>query len=260
MQVKDLLDLLSSKFPLEDADTWDNPGMSVGDPLAQVEHVACALDVTPANIQAAHELGCNVLVTHHPIYRQAPGVYTPQIESSSLSGVCTYLAAKFNLSIISMHTNLDKSSYAMSYLANLLCFKWTGRLEEPHGFGALMDVCGYTYKDLAAHCALKLNTQPTIWAPHFDLNSSVSRAVYCSGSTGDLGELAIAQRLDCIICGECGYHKCLELSEAGVGVILLGHDASELPFAHLLADTISEASPDICITVLDEPRRWQTLA
>lgn len=59
-----------------------------------------------------------------------------------------------------------------------------------------------------------------------------------------------------MIAGEAGYHRLLELSEAGVAVILLGHDASELPFAGLLAKTLSLGAPDTRIITLDESLRW----
>lgn len=260
MKVQDVLDILCKAFPLEDAEDFDNSGMSVGDPNDDVCAIATALDVTPTTIRAAHDLGCNVLVTHHPIFLQAPQKYSPSIQSSSLSGSCTWLAARLGVSVISMHTNLDKSSIAMSYLAELLGFEWQGRLEEPHGFGALMDAQGTSFDELAKRCADVFSCQPILWEPASSSTLDIHRMVFCSGSTGDLGELAIAQQLDCIICGECGYHKCLELNEAGIGVILLGHDASEVPFAQLLSNIISEAAPNSCIHVLEEPRRWRVLA
>lgn len=260
MKVQDVLDILCEAFPLEDADSWDNPGLSVGNPADEVTAIATALDVTPTNIKKASEIGCNLLVTHHPIFIQAPQKYSPQIATSSLSGECVWLAAHLGVSVISMHTNLDKSSKSMSFLADLLGFEWVGRLEDPNGFGAIMNAGGLSYDELAGHCAKVFSTQPTIWKPQVDSSSTLTRVVYCSGSTGDLGEIAIANNLDCIICGECGYHKCLELNEAGIGVILLGHDASEVTFAQLLANIIQEAASNSCIHVLEEPRRWRVLA
>lgn len=265
MKVKELLDSLSQMFPLGDAESWDNPGLCVGDPNSEVKGVACALDVTPTNIRAAYESGCNVLVTHHPVYIEAPNPITPEISTSSLAGTCIWLAAKHEVSIISMHTNLDVSDSAMDLIADLLGTKRTGRLEEPHGYGSLFSYSSYNLQEIARTCAKAFQTQPIIWdseaaipykEPHQNASSSV---VFCSGSVGDCPQEAIQAQIRCIICGECGYHKALELNEAGIDVIILGHDASEKPFAELLADCINQVSPEICIKVLNEPRRWQAL-
>lgn len=260
MKVSEFLESLSLQFPLQDAEEWDNPGLSVGDPNAEINAVVCALDVTPSALRAAHDLGCNLLLTHHPVFIQEPNPISPEISTSSLAGTCIWLAAALGVNIISMHTNLDVSERAMNYLASMLGYQRLGRLEEPHGFGALLDVPEYEVMSLVKQCAQVFLTQPIVWDSGKPLNSQSAKVVLCSGSVGDCASESLHTDVRCIICGECGYHKCLELNEAGIDVIILGHDASEKPFAKLLADCASEISPDICIKVLDEPRRWQALA
>lgn len=255
MKVIELLDYLDEKIPLSYADSWDNPGMSVGNPDAEVCGIATALDVTPETIQGALGLGANVLVTHHPIFLEAPNPVTPTIRTSSMAGVCTWMAAHNNLSIISMHTNLDKSTLAQRYLASVLGFDYEGSLEDEPGFGAIMKTGGIELAKLAKQCAHILESQPTVWG--LAENRYINRLVYCSGSCGDLGALAIQKGIECVICGECGYHKLLEMNDAGVAAIILGHDTSEKPFAHLLAEVLKQSTTDICIQVLDEPKRWK---
>lgn len=258
MKVKEVLAYLDSVFPLASADDFDNPGLVVGDPEAEVIKVATALDVSPQTIKDAVAAGANLLVAHHPIYLEAPNPVTPAIASSSFAGECLWLAANNNLSIISMHTNLDMSDRAQQYLADLLGFTYVGHLEEPAGYGAVMGCEPMSLEELAKHCAKVFDTQAIAWGLGSD--KPIQNLVYCSGSTGDLGKLAINKGLDCVICGENGYHRLLELDEAGVKVVVLGHDASEKPFAKLLADILSDVVTDSCITVLDEPRRWQAFA
>lgn len=254
MIVKDVIEVINSAFPFEDAEDWDHPGLSVGNPQAQVSGIACALDQTPATIKRAHEQGANVLVTHHPLFINPPDTLTPQVDCSSMAGSAMWWAAHLDVSLIAAHTNLDKSDAAMDFLADGLGLSRTGRLEEPYGFGAMCQGNAVTSAELLERCKQFHGGTPIYWPGSKDCFESI---VICSGSTGDCAQEAISQHIDCIICGECGYHKLLDLNEAGVGVILLGHDCSERPFASLLANTLKQSLSDICIEVLTEPQRWQ---
>ena len=64
---------------------------------------------------------------------------------------------------------------------------------------------------------------------------------------------------------EAGYHVCQDLAARGLGIILLGHDASEQPFTKVLADATHEiAGEDMNVTIFDPPRHggpsWKEFA
>ena len=46
---------------------WDNVGLLVGDPAAEITRVLVALDATDAVADEASSKGCELIVTHHPI-------------------------------------------------------------------------------------------------------------------------------------------------------------------------------------------------
>lgn len=48
------------------------------------------------------------------------------------------------------------------------------------------------------------------------------------------------QKIDCLICGEIKYHDALAMSDAGVCIIELGHDLSELPLCGVLISTLCD--------------------
>lgn len=257
MRVSDVLAMLCEAFPLEQAESWDWPGLSVGDPRAEVKGIACALDALPHTVRAAHDAGCNLLVTHHPAFREMQFPITPEVRTSSVAAATIFEAARLGVSIVSMHTNLDKSELALDLVSELCGLERTGRLQEPEGFGALMDAGGVSLGDLAARVAHSFGCTPIIWG---DESRALRTAVFCSGSLGSLGDEAVAQGIDCVITGEGGYHRVSELACAGVDAILLGHDASERPFAGLLARVISQKAPDTSIVVVDESLRWHAWA
>lgn len=89
--------------PVVLAESWDNPGLQVGDPAAEIQRIMVALDPTPEVINSAIAASCQLLVTHHPL------VFKPlkSISSATVQGNLIYTAIKGGLSVISMHTNYD---------------------------------------------------------------------------------------------------------------------------------------------------------
>lgn len=254
MRVHDIVSVVASAFPPELADSWDRPGLSVGDPDAQVTGVACALDVTPTAIRAARDAGCNVLVTHHPAFLDPPFPVTPEVRTSSLAGACDWEAVRLGVALVAAHTNLDRSEAALDLASELLGLERTGRLQEPKGYGALLEADGLTLGQLASRAGAAFGCTPTVWG---DPARALETAAFCSGSLGSFGQDAVRRGVGCVITGEAGYHWLSELACAGVDAILLGHDASERPYAGLLARTLRDAAPDTGIQVLDEPLRWR---
>ena len=53
--------------PRELAMDWDNVGLLLGDPAAEVTYALLALDVTDAVAAEAKAKGCQLIVSHHPL-------------------------------------------------------------------------------------------------------------------------------------------------------------------------------------------------
>ena len=52
--------------PAQTAESWDNVGVLVRC-AQEVTGVLCALDITPATVREARAVGCNAIVSHHPV-------------------------------------------------------------------------------------------------------------------------------------------------------------------------------------------------
>ena len=257
MRVGELTEALLERFPAERAESWDRPGLSVGDPEGEVEGIACALDAIPETIRAARARGCNVLVTHHPAFLEAPFPVTPAVSTSSLAGSTVWAAVSCGVSLIALHTNLDRSEEALDLASEMLGLPRTGRLFEPDGYGALLDSGGVSAAELCDRCQRRFGTTPVLWGANDLVPGTVA---FCSGSLGSFGSEAIRQGVGLVITGEAGYHDLSELACAVVGAILLGQDASELPYAGLLARVTLEVAPGVRIEKLDEGLRWHAWA
>ena len=65
--VRDIEQYLYAWAPRELAESWDNVGLLVGDPEAEVRRVLVALDVTPQVVAEAIEKDCQLIAAHHPV-------------------------------------------------------------------------------------------------------------------------------------------------------------------------------------------------
>ncbi len=85
------------------------------------------------------------------------------------------------------------------------------------------------------------------------------RVVTTTGSAGDVAATALRDQVDCLVCGEIKYHEALALSQAGLTIVELGHDTSELPLAAVLAAALARAGvPAEAVTLVDQSENWWT--
>lgn len=265
MTIGALEQALLKEFPAEDAESWDRTGLLVGERALPVTKVAVALDPTVAAITEAAQAGANVLLTHHPAYLAAPDAFAPEPSVAACPGAGVWAAIRNQVALMDFHTALDVSAPAARVLPGMLGLKFAGKFAEPlagtrrKGYGQVCEVPGNdevpeTLGRLAARCTAVFGRAPRVWgAP----DAPVRRAVTCTGSAGDTAKAALALGVDVIICGEMKYHAALELSQAGLAVIELGHDASELPLVAVLAEALDKAGvPPEAIVLIDQSENW----
>ena len=247
MRIGELEQRLLARFPRESAESWDKVGLSVGRPADEVTGVLVALDVSASALEQARARGANVLLTHHPLAIDPPATLTPEARDSSLAGACAYRAAALGVSVISLHTNLDRSLEARLCLGGLLGLEPASSLERPDdpgalGLGLLADLPdGLALEELAGRAAAAFGTEPRIWG---EAGSAVRRVAVLGGSLGSFGTTAVCAGADVVIAGEAGYHTCQDVRARGTSLILLGHDRSEEPFCGVLERACVDAGVD----------------
>lgn len=102
-KVKDLVQYLNGIAPYALQESYDNSGLITGNPDAEIRAVLVSLDCTETIIDEALELGCNVVVSHHPIVFKGLKSLTGKnyVERTVIKAI------QNNISILSCHTNLD---------------------------------------------------------------------------------------------------------------------------------------------------------
>lgn len=254
---------LLAEFPAADAEPWDRTGMSVGDPARLVAGVAIALDPTVEAIECAANMGANVLVTHHPAFLAAPSSFMPASSTAANSGAGIWRAVERGVSILSYHTALDVSVRAQRVLPGMLGLDFQQVLvpisgSREKGYGQLCTLGtddGLTLGQLAARCTSVFARAPRVWG---DFSRALGRVVTCTGSLDDdLSRACLQAQADCLVCGEIKYHRALELSQAGLAIVDIGHDTSELPLVAVLASAVENVGiPGDLVTALDQGDNW----
>lgn len=111
---RDIIQAIESACPLSLQETWDNSGWQVGAPDEECRGVLLAVEATEATVQEAIGLGCNLLVTHHPL------LFHPlkHLGTSSYQERTILLAIQHKVAIYSAHTNADNAALGINhYLA-----------------------------------------------------------------------------------------------------------------------------------------------
>lgn len=253
---------LLSHFPSSDAEAWDRTGLIVGDPSATVSKVAVALDPTVSAIKEAANRGANVLVTHHPPFLDNPDTFKPAESVAQVSGAGVWTAVSNGVALMCFHTALDVSIPAQKMLPDILGLTQTGVLDkipqsQDKGYGQICVIDEektMRLEDLASTCADAFNRSPRVWGRK---DAAINSVVTGTGSGSNLCRPCMENAIDCLICGELKYHAALDLSEAGVSIIELGHDVSELPLTLPLRDAVEESgiSPED-VVMIDQTSNW----
>lgn len=97
--------------PAATAQSYDNVGLLVGRMERPVSRVLVALDMTPAVLEEAIEMGAECIVTHHPLIFKAIKRLTDASFESSLA----LRLAEAGIALYAAHTNLDAARNGVSF-------------------------------------------------------------------------------------------------------------------------------------------------
>ena len=112
IRIKDVLKELEQYAPLPLQESFDNAGVQVGDVNQLATGALLCLDVTEEVVDEAIEMGCNLIISHHPLAFKA----FKSLTGSTYIERCMIKACKYDLVIYAAHTNLDKDVYKRQHL------------------------------------------------------------------------------------------------------------------------------------------------
>jgi dinuclear metal center YbgI/SA1388 family protein len=130
VRVAQIAEAVERMAPLSLAEKWDNCGLQVGDPEAEVNQVLVALTPLPEVFEEAEERGADFLLFHHPL------IFDPlkTIVTSSYPGGLLARAIRNGLTVYAAHTSYDAAPAGVSVaLARTLGLDGPLRVLSPRG-------------------------------------------------------------------------------------------------------------------------------
>ncbi len=253
--VKEIYDYIDGFAPFYKHAEWDNVGLLVGDGSCVVKRAAVVLDITPRAAEKAGELGCQLVISHHPI------IFHPIKRLSSHDA--PYILAQHGISAICAHTSLDAADGGVN-----------DALTEAIGLEAVRPVCceeegGLAFgrsgllRDVLTASELAAGIKRRLGAPRVDFSCGerpVKSVVVSSGAGADLYlDYCIENGIDAFVTSEVKHHQYLEAEQAGLAVIDAGHFCTERVICPALANRLRAAFPDVEFAVLDEAAPYQSI-
>lgn len=241
MKIKEIVCALERFAPLPLQESYDNAGLQVGLTEVEASGALLCLDVTEEVIQEAVDLGCNMVVAHHPLlFRGVKRVSdTTQVER------CLRLAVKNDICIYAAHTNLDNAEDGVNYkMAEKLGLMDVVPLEGGGVLGYLVaeeDSLAFLQrvKDVFRVESLQHNEL---------LHRPIQSVALCGGAGSFAIDTAIEQEADAFLTGEMGYHQFFG-HEQQIQIGVMGHFQSEQFTTEIFQQIIGECAPQLPVFV-----------
>ena len=223
--LQDVTAALERLYPSSTAAPWDAVGLVCGDPVSTVTRVLLAVDPVDVVVQEALDRGCQLLLTHHPLYLRP----TTTVAADTPKGRVVHRLLAGGCALFVAHTNADVArpgvNDALAALVGLV-----DPQELPGWLGLVGDLAApVTAGELIEHVARVLPA--TSWGVRAsgDPRTVVRRLAVCGGAGDDLLTAAAEVGAQAFLTADLRHHRA---SEAPEGLLLLdaAHWATEWPW------------------------------
>ncbi len=240
IKIRDLCGFLQEIAPLKFQEDYDNAGLIVGDINQEIKGVVVCLDSTEKVIEEAINMGCNVVVAHHPIVFSG----LKKITGRNYVERAIIKAIKNDVAIYAIHTNLDN---VLDHGVNEMIAKKL-ELLNPVILRPKEELSGDTYTvgsgvigELKNHMSSEdflryLKDEMDVnCIKHTELvRPTIKRVAVCGGSGGFLLNDAILAKADIFITSDYKYHEYFD-ADGKIIIADIGHYESEqftIPLLH----------------------------
>lgn len=246
VKIKEVISALERFAPLPLQESFDNAGLQVGLTEAEVSGALLCLDVTEKVVDEAAALGCNLIVSHHPLIFHA----LKRITGADEVQRTVVKAIKNDITVVSMHTNIDNAMNGVNYkIAEKM------ELAEPQFFAAKTvdgiecgsGVIGTLEEPMAADdfvVMLKRNFDVECVQCNQLLRRKISRVAVCGGAGSFLLDDAVKAGADAFVTGEMHYHEFFG-HEQEIQIAVIGHYQSEQYTNEIFETIIREQCPGV---------------
>jgi dinuclear metal center YbgI/SA1388 family protein len=240
MKLYQIIEKLEQFAPKGLAEEWDNVGLQIGDPNADIRKAIVCLDVTSNIIDFAILNSVNLIVSHHPFIMSA----MKSIDFSQNPELKKII--KNDIAVYSMHTNFD---FCYGGVNDILCEKIglscfvpekennlrVGRLNNPILLSEFIDYIKEIFNVTAIlYCG--------------ELSKKVQTVAICGGGGG--AYIENAKMADVYLTGEIKYHDFDRASKLGLAVVTAGHFETEDITLFKIRELLKEINLEVLETYL----------
>lgn len=258
VKIKDIVCALEYFAPLPLQESYDNAGLQVGLTEAEASGALLCLDVTEEVMEEAISLGCNVVISHHPLLFRPLRRLTADTQVERV----VRMAVQHDVAIYSAHTNLDNAEDGVNYKIAEKLSLMDVQMLSPRMVKAMVGgkermvkagsgVMGYLPSPMEASLFLE-------WVKdvfHVDclmhnelLRRPIQSVALCGGAGDFVMDEALRQEADAFLTGEMHYHQYMgteQLLQIGV----LGHYQSEQFTMEIIRQLLEEKAPELPVFV-----------
>jgi len=211
MTIKNVCESMEKWAPLQWQESYDNAGLLVGNPNEKVTGILICLDCTEEIVEEAIQLGCNLIIAHHPIIFKGLKSLTGKnyVERTVIKSI------QHQIAIYASHTNLDHAPRGVSYHMAQKIGLINGRVLVP--FQA-------TLKNLIYYVP-KANEESVRLAMHQAGAGNIGNYSSCSFQSEGIGRFTPSHLANPVI-GEAGKNESVE--EMKVEMIFPSHLQNEI--------------------------------
>ena len=222
MKIRNIYDYLDSVSPFDLQEKWDNSGLIVGNMDDEFKEIYVSLDLDLEMIKKVKKN--SLIITHHPLIFSA----LKTLNNDTYSTKILKKLIKKDISLISMHTNIDKTHLNNYVGCNILGLYF--QKDEDFILKADIDLSFESFTKLLKD---KLNLKT------LKIVNAKKNIKTVSLTTGAGMSLLPFIKTDCFLTGDIKYHEAMEAKARDICLIDIGHYESEIHFMSLL-DTLLE--------------------
>lgn len=243
----DIIGAVTDFAPPSLQESWDNSGVQVGRTDLPCSGVLLCVDVTPDTVDEAEALGCDLIISHHPLIFKGLKSLTgaTQVERAVIS------ALRAGMTVYSAHTSLDSTRGGVSWeMARMLGAEVSGVLSPsgPSADTGLGVVARFSAP--VAPAELYALASRAFGSPHPRASRCACPAVgtvaLCGGSGGEFIRAAIEAGADAYITADVRYHDFVDFGN-DIFLLDIGHFESESCAKEIFYRVITEKFPNFAV-------------
>ena len=244
--VQTVYDFLKTLAPEHMAYDWDHVGLLCGRSDREVHRILVALDPFPSVCREAKELGCELLVTHHPILWKLESV-----NDSSITGRDMLYLIENGISALNAHTNLDCAPGGVNDclaarlgLENVRVIDPMGTDAQGREYGLLRggEIDATEPEAFVTHVKTALGCKGVRFVAG---KKPVTKVAVGGGSCADSLPRIRELGYDDLVTADCKYNQFADAQEYGITLIDAGHFQTENPVCAYVAEKLREAFPEL---------------